>query len=117
MKYRKLDANGDYTFGKQSANFLADSPETVSQAISTRLHLDKGEWFVNTEEGTPYSTEILGTGTIGKYDFAIQDRIINTPGVTKLVDYYSYLNTETRQANIFCTVDTIYGAITIQAIL
>jgi hypothetical protein len=55
MRYRKLDANGDYTFGGGSNDFLVNTPETVAQAVMTRLNLLQGEWFLDTTAGMPWS--------------------------------------------------------------
>jgi hypothetical protein len=113
MKYRKLDANGDYTFGQQNGNFLTNIPAAVAQAVQTRLGLIQGEWFLDTTAGTPYNTEILGMGTVPLFDAAIQDVIVNTPGVNTIVDYASGVNPVNRQAAIACTIDTIYGITTV----
>ena len=39
MRYRKLDAAGDYAFGSSRADFHRDTAETVAQAVKTRLML------------------------------------------------------------------------------
>jgi hypothetical protein len=109
MIYRKLTANNDYTFGLGSGNFYNDVPEAVAQAVRTRLWLITGEWFLDITEGTPYNSQILGAGTIGRYDAAIQDRILGTPGVTEIVEYASSVNPDNRMADIGATIDTIYG--------
>lgn len=76
MRYRKQDENGDYAFGNQGADFYVDSQEAVAQAVQTRLLLNQGEWFLDTTEGTPYSTQILDKYTATKYDAAIRQRIL-----------------------------------------
>ncbi len=48
MRYRAWDANGDYTFGQGSKNFLVNSPQCVAQAVVSRLRLQLGEWFIDT---------------------------------------------------------------------
>ncbi len=117
MIYRKLDSNGDYVFGKGSGNFLENSPETVAQAVVTRLGLIQGEWFLDVTAGTPYNSQILGAGMVSKYDYAIQDVILNTQGVVKIIDYYSDVDPSNRSAQVTCTIDTIYGQISIQQVL
>jgi hypothetical protein len=67
MRYRTLDANGDYTFGQNGANFLVNSPAAVGQAVLTRVKLMQGEWFLDQTAGTPYDTEILGAGTESRH--------------------------------------------------
>lgn len=117
MIYRKLDADGDYTFGLGINNFYKNSPDAVAQAVKTRLGLIQGEWFLDVNAGTPYNTEILGHGTVSKYDFAIQNVIINTQGVLKIIDYASGVDPSTRKAQISCTIDTIYGQVQLQVTL
>lgn len=113
MRYRTLDANGDYTFGVGGSNFLVDSPDAVAQAIQTRLKLITGEWFLDQTAGTPYYTDILGAGTESTRDIAVQTVILETQGVTGIVDYASYLDPSTRQFTVAATVSTQYGQTTI----
>lgn len=115
MRYRKLSATGDYTFGQSQANFYRDSPEAVAQAIRTRLLLIQGEWFLNVASGTPYRTQILGNNTRPLYDAAIRQVVLDTQGVVGIVKYASQLNG--RQLNVQMTVNTIYGTIPVQQVL
>lgn len=106
MLYRKLDQDGDYQIGIQIRN----TPETVGQAISTRLKLWAGEYFLDVTEGTPYLQDILGK--FGNYDLEIQSRILDTPGVSSIENYTSAVNN--RQLSVDCIVNTIYGSLQIQ---
>jgi hypothetical protein len=107
MRYRALDANGDYTFGRGSANFLVDTPAAVGQAVKTRLGLMAGEWFLDVTEGTPYGTEILGAHTQATYDAAVRARVLDTPGVLSITSYSS--SNVNRSLRIQMTIETIYG--------
>ncbi len=117
MRYRKLDADGDYVFGGQQADFYRDSPEAVAQAVLTRLRLLRGEWFLDTTEGMPWLTEVLGKYTTSTADAAIRQRILTTPGVTELTAYSSTYDAETRTLSVSATINTIYGTTTVQATL
>lgn len=117
MRYRKLDAGGDYSFGNGSADFYVNSPEAVAQAVLTRLELFKGEWFLDTTDGTPWSTEVLGEGTRGTYDMAIRNRILGTPGVNQIDSYDSTFDADTRKLSVTCTITTAYGQTTISETL
>jgi len=113
MRYRKLDENGDYSFGHQQADFLIDSPEAVAQAVKTRLELDVGEWFLDKTEGMPWSAEVLGERTVVTRDSAIQRRILGTQGVTQIDSYDSTLDPETRKFSAAAEITTDYGSTTI----
>lgn len=117
MRYRKLSPTGDYTVGKKEGTFYKDQPEAVGQAVLTRLKLAQGEWFLNTDQGTPYNSRILGAGMVASYDAAIQEVILNTQGVVGITGYSSGVDPETRAAFVSCTIDTLYGSTPIQATL
>ena len=115
MRYRALSATGDYTFGQSAANFLVDAPSNpvaTAQSILTRLKLLQGEWFINTQAGTPYATQILGKGTKPTYDQAIKTVILGTNGVSSLVSYSSQIISP-RSLQINAVVNTIYGPVTV----
>lgn len=117
MRYRKLSAEGDYVLGGQSA-FLINSPETVAQAVLTRLKLWRGEWFVDTRDGTPYLQQILGERRVGRNpDAAIRARILGTEGVREIVDYSSQFDGDTRRLVFSATISTIYGTTTLSGSL
>ena len=59
MKYRKLDQNGDYTFGAGSYDYISDD-EAIGQAIKTKILLFYGEWWENLGEGIPMFQSVLG---------------------------------------------------------
>lgn len=116
MRYRTLTEAGDYSFGQGSSQWLVNTPETVAQAVLTRLRLVRGEWFLDTSEGTPYLTQILGEHTKGLYDQAIKTRILNTPGVVSIVEYVSLMDAA-RNLAVSCTINTLYGQTTISQVL
>lgn len=107
MRQRALDANGDFSFGS-GAPFLINSPQCVAQAIMTRLRLQAGEWFLDSNEGTPYDGQILGHNTAETRDLALRIRILETPGVEQISEYLSYVDAQ-RAMVMIATVDTIYG--------
>lgn len=117
MRYRRLDADGDYTFGT-GQDFLVNSPDAVGQAVLTRLRLWFGEWFVDQRDGTPYNEEILGKRYPRKNpDAAIKRRILGTPNVTEIVAYSSQFDGETRKYSIAATINTAFGAVKISETL
>ena len=115
MKQRPLSATGDYTWGT-GVPPLADTPECVAQAIMTRLRLRTGEWFMDLSDGTPYDGSILGHNTGATRDLAIQARILDTPGVTSIDQYTSYVRTD-RSMTVAAIVSTQYGSASVTATL
>lgn len=116
MRYRALSSPArDYTFGQGNQNFLVNTKEAVGQAVLTRLLLLQGEWFLDFTDGTPYSTQILGTNTRATRDLAVKKRILQTPGVSKLVSYASQVIE--RKFAVQAVIDTIYGQTTVTASL
>lgn len=114
MRYRIVDADGDYSFGSGQQS-LTYGVYAVSQAIRTRLLLLKGEWWENLEAGTALYQEILGkTGSENRImiaDSIIKDRIANTKDVLSIKNFSSSL--VNRQYSFSCLVITKYGEITL----
>jgi len=113
MRNRRLDENGDVMFGYGLASLSIDEPETVKLAVLTRLHLGAGEWFLNTDDGTPWATKVLGKYTQSTRDPVVRGRIFDTPGVQAMRQYGSTFDTATRNYVVQATIDTIYGTTTI----
>lgn len=109
MKYRRLDENMDYTFGKGNDNFWIDVPDAPGQAVLTRLKLELGQWFLDLEDGTPWNTRVLGKYTGNTRDPVIRARVLNTEGVRFLIAYSSHFDPETREWGVDMTIDTNYG--------
>ena len=116
MRYRALTADGDYSFGQGGFNFLVNNPACVAQSVKTRLLLFTGEWFLDKTEGTPWATSVLGTGTKALYDRAIQDRVLDTAGVTSIDDYSSTLDPISRHLSIAMTISTAFGQASVDVV-
>lgn len=111
MRVRKVDVNGDMTFGGNQASFYRDQPEAVAQVVESRLNLWLGEWFLDLNEGTPYQTQVLGKYTEKSRDPVMQDRILGTPGVTELKAYSSTTNGNTRSFFVSAEIVTAYTSL------
>lgn len=113
MRNRQMDASGDFTFGSGRTLFMVDSPAAVAQAVLTRMRLYAGEWFLDSREGLD-KARILGYGTQGTRDAEVQRRMQGTPGVLRVTSYSSSID-GARNFRAAATLDTIYGAATIEA--
>ena len=117
MRYRKLDANLDYTFGHGGADYLIDSPQAVAQAIFTTLKLFLGEWFLDVTVGVPWLTQVVGKSQKDTYDQVIKNAIRGVQGVTNLNSYESSLDDFSRVLTIDqVKVDTVYGTVVINGV-
>ena len=117
MRYRKLNADADYVFGHGGADLHQDTPETVAQAVVTRLRLLTGEWFLDLTEGTPYNPSVLGKHTKQSYDHAVRKRVSETQGVTDIEEYESIFDGETRRLSVNLRINTLYGPVTVREVL
>jgi len=113
MRYRREDADGDYTFGQGDDTFLVNSPECVAQAVKTRFELWQGQWFLDTKEGTPYIQSVLGKQRSEVYILAIRERIQTTKGVLSILSFDTNNDGTTRRVTFTATIDTIYGQTTV----
>jgi len=114
LRYRILDANGDYLFGKGQQNFTYGK-YSVAQAIKTRLALLQNEWWEDLDQGLPLFQSILGqNGTpdnIAIVDLLIKNVISGTQDVISIQDFISTY--ENRVYTFTCSVTTKYGVTTV----
>lgn len=61
MRDIALGADGDLLIDGSDL-VLFDGAERVSQQVEVKLKLWAGEWFLNTDFGTPYLSGVLGKG-------------------------------------------------------
>lgn len=109
MKYRKLSPSGDFVFGQSLQNFYINVPAAPAQAAQTRLQLWQGEWFLDSDVGTPYPEGVLGKHSQAEADLVVQDQVLNTEGVTDIATFSSQLDPVTRLYSVTMTIDTVYG--------
>lgn len=109
MRYRKLTATGDMTFGNGVSNFWVNQPEGVAQAVKTRLRLVLGEWFYDTTDGTAWFTKILGNNTRATRDPVVRNRTLQTTGMQKILAFSSGFDPQTRTYTVNMTFETVYG--------
>lgn len=111
MKYRRLDENWDYCFGRGQQNYISDL-EAVVQAVKSRLMLLKEEWWEDLEDGLPLWQDVIGGSGSEDHrkavDILIRDRISGTEGVLAVTEYESQY--ENRRYTFQATVESIYGS-------
>ena len=109
MTVRRLDENGDIvTSGVQ----FISGREEIAQTIRTRLRLFFGEYFRDSQDGTPHFEQILGKGSsLTNKDASIKRRIVQTPGVLQLLTYNADYDIDTREYIISGSVSTSLGEV------
>jgi hypothetical protein len=107
IKYRRLDSDGDYTFGLGSQGFVTNT-EACAQAIKTRLELYEGEWWEDTNTGLPLWQKILASPGSNKnaIDVILGERVSGTTGVKKITSQSGALNRKTRGYTYSAYVET-----------
>lgn len=111
MRYRKLDESGDYIFGRR--NEMCENTEAIIQAVKTRLLLLLGEWWEDTDDGTPLFEKVLGQRLRAneqpdEIDLVFSERINGTQGVSDITSFVSEIDAERRSYTADITIKTIY---------
>jgi hypothetical protein len=98
------------TFGYGQAN-IADTQEATAQKVMTRLYLLRGEWFLDTDAGVPYTQQIGGVkpAPLQFTEAILKQTILETEGVAEILTFELQLNNQNRVASVTATVATIYG--------
>lgn len=87
MKYRKLDINGDYSFGSGMKDYISES-EAVAQAIKTKILLFYEEWWEDKGIGIPMFQSFVGQTNPETIKTSLADiiekRIKDVPGINQV---------------------------------
>lgn len=103
-----LDSTGDFVFVRGA--------ERVRQQLEFNLSLWRGDWFLDTDFGTPYRTDILGKIgsnrlTLDAAIASLRKQILSVEGVESILSLtYSYDKT-TRKLGVSFDVSTPYGIV------
>jgi len=106
MIVRSIDSDGDWNFGKGRNDYLSAN-DAIGQNIKTRLQSFLGDCFFAMSAGIDWFN-LLGSKNIIGLQLSIQATILNTTGVTRIVDFSLSLETN-RRLNLQYTVETIYS--------
>ena len=95
---------------------LVDGAEQVRQQLLIKLKLWQGEWFLDTEFGTPYLQQILGKQlTMSGAIVALRKSILEVQGVTQITSFDYQFDRATRTIKIQFAVNTPHGLIEVSA--
>ena len=95
---------------------LVGKAEQVRQQLLIKLKLWRGEWFLDTEFGTPYLQQILGKQlTLSGALAALRKSILEVEGVRQILSFSYKFNNSTRKLTVDFTADTPYGIVEVTA--
>ena len=125
-RVRRIDSNGNTTFGASAANFCVGS-EATAQRIRTGLREVLGEWFADMTAGVPWyqpedpnspsntgNKPLLGAdggADVGYNDAVIKAAILGIVGVASLDSYSSDFDHVTRRYSGTASGTDIDGAV------
>ena len=80
--------NNDLSYSCGDLSLCANDTLAIAQAISIRLKTLAGEWFLDSQIGLPYLTEILGQKRNDRFlRHAIVPVIESVPGVSEIANF------------------------------
>lgn len=108
-----LDASGDLAIVNNTITMI-DGAERVRQHLQIKLRLFSSEWFLDTEFGTPYLSDILGKQiSLGGSVAALKKSILEVDGVQTITRFDYLFNRSARNLDIDFDVQTPYGNLNI----
>jgi hypothetical protein len=110
-----LDDSGDLAIVNNDL-VMIDGAERVRQHLQIKLRLWAGEWFLDTEFGTPYLSDILGKQlSLGGAVAALKKSILEVDGVQTITRFEYNFNRASRSLSVDFDVTTPYGLVTYAA--
>lgn len=95
---------------------LLTGAEKVRQQLEIKLRLWRGEWFLDSDFGTPYLQSILGKQlTLSGALAAIRLSILEVDEVLAITEFTYDFNNSTRLLSVVFVVETPYGQIEVSA--
>jgi hypothetical protein len=107
MIVRALDLSNDWTFGQSKANYLSYNP-AIAQCIQTRVSSFLGNCFFDMGAGIDWFTFLGGSKNQLALELAISAVILNSYGVTGVLQLSASYDSRTRNINIAYDVTTIF---------
>lgn len=116
MNDLELDPNtGDLKISNQGAGIVMGAAR-VRQNLEVKLRLWAGEWFLDTEFGTPYLDGVLGKQVSLNASIAsIKKSILEVADVDRITDFSYAFNRATRTLSVSFECHTPYGLIRTKA--
>jgi hypothetical protein len=94
---------------------IVQGADAVRQNILIKLRFWRGEWFLDTEAGTPYLEDILGKSiSLAGALAAIRASILEVADVNALTSFNYSFNRQTRTMDYNFTASTPFGLVEVR---
>jgi len=112
-----IKLNNQHDLDTSTLDFvLLTNDDRIRQHLLIKLKLWRGEWFLDTEFGTPYLQQILGKQlTLSGALAALRKSILEVDGVNQILEFNYNFSNHTRLLTVNFTVKTRYGQIEVSA--
>lgn len=92
---------GDLCLTRSGRMFLReDLKSIVDQRIRVRFQFFKGEWFLNTDAGTPWFQHILTKGVPDQTIRSVLSQVLSVEGVREILSLTWEINPRTRKMSV-----------------
>ena len=106
MRFRNLDVNGDFSFGRGSTSYATENA-AIALNVQTRLLSWLNDFFADMGAGLDWN-RLLGTpGTQAEIELSCKRIILQSEGVERVNSIDATVNNN-RQLSLTINVDTIY---------
>ena len=113
----KVDSDNDVIIGTDGDLVMVEGQEAIEQHLKARLLTFYTEWFLDQDVGVPYIQQVLAKNPDPVVlDSIFIKEIINTPGITELIDFALDLSTS-RELTLEFKAKTIDGIINFSEVL
>lgn len=107
----KID-NGRLVTDDSGNLICVNDADRVRQQLEFRLSLFQGEWFLDSDFGTPYFSDVLGKRiNINAAISVIKQQILEVEGVNKITEFNYNLERKERKLSIIFSASTDYGIV------
>ena len=103
-----LDDSGDIDLSTGQIQWI-DGSDAIIQHIKSRLNFAVGNFIIYPESGMPYFLYVFGSKNKNLASNVLKQRILDTPGVKAISDFYFDFNNTKRILKLSFKLTTIYG--------
>ena len=94
---------------------LVQDLDQLQQSLKERLQFFLTEWFLDTESGVPFYTDVLiKNPNVPRIDSIIKAKILDTDGVLELIEYDSSFDNSSREYSVTFKARTDFGETDLQ---